>query len=87
MYPTNKRIGLTIVTGLAVLIISIYLSFPAVFLALLLGFLFVPPAFAFLLILIEGIPVIIKESRNLLASGQRFLVISTSGESIILEPR
>lgn len=81
----NKRTGL-IIAGLMIMFASIYLSLPALLLVLLLGSLLIPPIFVFSLILVESIPVTIKQSQNLLAREKQFLVISISKESIVLEP-
>lgn len=81
----NKRNG-SIIAGLIIISASIYLSLPALFLVLLLGSLLAPPAFIFSLMLVESIQVTIKQSQNLLAIEEPYLVISMSKESITLEP-
>ncbi len=83
----NKKLKLAMVLGFISLGILLYLSAPAVFLALILGLLFIPPVMVLASISIEGTPIIVKELQGLLASGKQFLVISMSRESITLEPQ
>ncbi len=83
----NKKLKLAMLLGFISAGILVYLSISAIFLTLVLGLLFVPPALILVLISIEGAPIIVKELRGLLASGKQFLVISMSRESITLEPQ
>jgi hypothetical protein len=83
----NKELKLALLLGFISPGILLYLSAPAVFLALIFGLLFIPPILVLVLISLEGAPLIVKELRGLLASGKQFLVISMSQESITLEPQ
>jgi hypothetical protein len=83
----NKELKLVLLLGFISPSILLYLSAPAVFLALIFGLLFIPPILVLVLISLEGAPLIVKELRGLLASGKQFLVISMSQESITLEPQ
>ncbi len=83
----NKELKLVLLLGFISSGILLYLSAPAIFLALILGLLFIPPILVLISISIKGAPLIVKELRGLLASGKQFLVISMSRESITLEPQ
>lgn len=71
----------------AFFILSILL-FPVsiIFIAVLLGLLFIPPVLVLALVFIEGAPVIKKELHALLESGKEIFIISISKESITMEP-
>jgi hypothetical protein len=83
----NKKLKLAMVLGFISVGILLHLLAPAVFLALILGLLFIPPLLVLVSISIEGAPLIVKGLQGLLASGKQFLVISMSRESITLEPQ
>lgn len=83
----GKKLKLAMILGFISPSILLYLSAPAIFLALILGLLFIPPVLVIVSISIEGAPMIVKGLRGLLASGKQFLVISMSRESITLEPQ
>ena len=68
-------------------LIGIYISASGVFIALLLGFLLVPPLLVIACIFREGVPIILRELHSVLISGKDFLVISSSREHIMLEPQ
>ncbi len=51
----NKKMKLTLVVGLALLSIALYISVPATFIVLLMGFLIVPPVLLAVSTFIEGV--------------------------------
>lgn len=61
IYMNNIKAKSILTFGIVGLFLPLLVPISTVFLALLLTFLFVPPMFAFSLILIEGIPIISKE--------------------------
>ena len=83
---TIKNLRWLSISGIIVLLILLEIPISQIFIGLLLGLLIAPPVFVLVSVSKEGIPVMIKELENLLASGKEFLLISISKESIILEP-
>ncbi|WP_157833917.1 hypothetical protein [Candidatus Methanoperedens nitratireducens] len=83
----SRKMRLTLLIGFVGLVALMYISISAILLALLLGLLLVPPVLVLISIIIEGVPMIIKELQSILASKKNFFVISISKESITLEPQ
>ncbi len=81
----KKRLALA--GGFALLVVSMFTSISTVFLTLFIGLLLVPVLLVLSLVIIEGVPVISKELRDIFNSRETFFVISASEESIILEPQ
>ncbi|MFU8768049.1 MAG: hypothetical protein ACNA7I_10385 [Candidatus Methanoperedens sp.] len=80
----------TLKTGLVAVLISIYIavsySVSTLFMTLLTGAIFIPPAVVFVYVLKDGFPLISRELRNLVSSGNEIFVISVTKEHITLEP-
>ncbi len=83
----SSKMRFTLLIGFAGLVALMYISISTILLALLLGLLLVPPVLVFISIIIEGVPMVIKELQSILASEKNFFVISISKESITLEPQ
>jgi len=81
----NKKMILVLLALFLGVIVTLGFSLSTVFVALLLGLLFVPPALLITSVLITGIPVMVKELKALLRSGKEMFIISVSKESIVLE--
>ncbi|HLB70039.1 MAG: hypothetical protein OIN88_03145 [Candidatus Methanoperedens sp.] len=57
------------------------------FIGVILGLLLIPPFLVFASVSAEGARILAKELQKLLHRGERFLLISISKESIVLEPQ
>ncbi len=82
----NKKMTFVLSATFLSLVVLLKFSIPAVFITMLLGLLFIPPALLFASVFITGVPVIAKEMGAALDSGNEMFIISVSKESIILEP-
>lgn len=82
----NKKMTFVLSATFLSLVVLLKFSIPAVFITMLLGLLFIPPALLFASVFIAGVPVIAKEMGAVLDSGNEMFIISVSKESIILEP-
>jgi hypothetical protein len=82
----NKKMILALVMASLSTVSLLKLPLSIIFVAMLLGLLFIPPALVLASISIEGAAVIKKELHALLESGKEIFIISISKESIILEP-
>lgn len=83
----NKKMRLPLAISIASLIVLLGISISTVFIALLLGLLFIPPLFVAASVFITGVPIIVEELLSLLESGKEFFVISISKEYVTLEPK
>lgn len=82
----NKKMILALVMASLGAVILLNLPLSIIFVAMLLGLLFIPPVLSLALLFIEGAPVIKKELHTLMESGKEMFIISISKESITLEP-
>ncbi len=77
----NKKMKLTLIVGLAILSIALYISFSTTFIVLLLGLLIIPPVLVMASTFIEGVLIASDRLNRLPHSEKESWVISTSSYS------
>ncbi len=82
----NKKMTFVLLVISLCMVALLKFPIPAVYITMLLGLLFIPPALLFASVFIAGVRVIAKELGAVLDSGKEMFIISVSKESIILEP-
>ncbi|MDD5474292.1 MAG: hypothetical protein PHU34_09135 [Candidatus Methanoperedens sp.] len=82
----NKKMTFVLLATFLSLVSLLNFPIPALFITMLLGLLFIPPALLFVSLFIKGVQAIAKELGDALESGKEMFIVSVSKESIILEP-